>query len=51
MKTKIVIGSIVIVIAFVFLFFNFMESKIEYGNFSQAIETKSKIQVKGYYVK
>ncbi len=44
-------GSIIIVLAIVFLSINFLESKVEYGTFSEAIEMQKKIQVKGAWLK
>jgi cytochrome c-type biogenesis protein CcmE len=51
MKIKLILGSIIIALALVFLSMNFLESKVEYGTFSQAIELQKKIQVKGAWIK
>ena len=51
MKIKLIMGSIIIVLAIVFLSINFLESKVEYGTFSEAIEMQKKIQVKGAWLK
>jgi cytochrome c-type biogenesis protein CcmE len=51
MNLKVVIAVIVIIVAIVFGASSFLESNIEYGTFSKAIETSKKIQVKGEWVK
>jgi cytochrome c-type biogenesis protein CcmE len=51
MNIKVVIAVIVIIVAIVFGASSFLESNIEYGTFSKAIETSKKIQVKGEWVK
>jgi len=47
---KIILGSLLIVAAIVFGAMSFMESKIEYGDFTTAISSEKKIQVKGEWV-
>ncbi len=51
MNLKIVVASIVIVGALVFGAATFMESNIEYMDFSKAQEVNKKVQVKGKWVK
>lgn len=51
MNIKVIIAVIVIIAAIVFGATSFLESNIEYGTFSKAIETSKKIQVKGEWVK
>ena len=51
MNIKVVIAVLVIIVAIVFGASSFLESNIEYGTFSKAIETSKKIQVKGEWVK
>ncbi len=51
MNIKVIIAVIVIIVAIAFGASSFLESNIEYGTFSKAIETSKKIQVKGEWVK
>ena len=51
MKTKIIIGVLVIVGAIIFGSVTFVETNVEYGDFKTAISTHKKIQVKGEWVK
>ena len=51
MKTKIIIGVLVIVAAIIFGSVTFVETNVEYGDFKTAISTHKKIQVKGEWVK
>ena len=51
MKTKIIVGSIVVVIGIVLGAMNFMESNVEYADFATAEKTQKKVQVKGEWVK
>ena len=51
MKLKIIIASIVIVIAIVFGAVSFVETNVEYTTFDAAIVSKKKVQVKGEWLK
>ncbi len=51
MKIKLILGSLLIVAALVFGSMSFMESKVEYGDFSTAMNSTKKIQVKGEWVR
>jgi cytochrome c-type biogenesis protein CcmE len=51
MNIKVIIAVIVIIAAIVFGASSFLESNIEYGTFSKAMETSKKMQVKGEWVK
>lgn len=51
MKTKIIVGSIVVVIGIVLGAMNFMESNVEYADFATAQKSQKKVQVKGEWVK
>lgn len=50
MKIKIVVASIVIVVAIVFGAVSFVESNVEYGDFQTAMNTHKKIQIKGTWL-
>ncbi len=50
MKIKIIIASIVIVIALVFGAISFVETNVEYTDFRSAITSHKKVQVKGKLV-
>ena len=51
MKTKIIIGVLVIVAAIIFGSVTFVDTNVEYGDFKTAISTHKKIQVKGEWLK
>ncbi|MEK6757273.1 MAG: cytochrome c maturation protein CcmE [Bacteroidota bacterium] len=51
MKAKVVIGGIVVVIGIILGAVNFLESNVEYMNFSAAERSQKKVQVKGEWVK
>ncbi len=51
MNVKIIVAAIVIVVALVFGATTFMESNIEYMDFSKAQSVTKKVQVKGKWVK
>jgi cytochrome c-type biogenesis protein CcmE len=51
MKVKVIVGAIVVVIGVVLGAMNFMESNVEYANFSAAERSQKKVQVKGEWVK
>ncbi len=51
MKVKIIIASIVIVIAIVFGAISFVETNVEYTDFHNAVSTHKKVQVKGAWNK
>jgi cytochrome c-type biogenesis protein CcmE len=51
MKAKIIIGGIVVVIGIVLAAMNFLESNLEYADFSTAEKSHKKVQVKGEWVK
>jgi cytochrome c-type biogenesis protein CcmE len=51
MKVKIVIASVVIILAILFGAKSFVESNIEYGDLQTAMTSNKKIQVKGEWVK
>ncbi len=51
MKIKLVLGSLLIVAALIFGSMSFMESKIEYGDFTTAMNSSKKVQVKGEWVR
>ena len=51
MKAKIIIGGIVVVIGIVLAAMNFLESNVEYADFSTAEKSHKKVQVKGEWVK
>ena len=51
MKAKIVVGGVVVVIGIVLAAMNFLESNVEYADFSTAEKTHKKVQVKGEWVK
>ena len=51
MKAKIIIGGIVVVIGIILGAMNFLESNVEYADFTSAERTQKKVQVKGEWVK
>lgn len=51
MKVKIIVGAVVVVIGIVLGAVNFMESNVEYADFSVAEKSQKKVQVKGEWVK
>ncbi len=51
MKPKIIIGGIVVAIGVILGAVNFLESNVEYMDFSGAERTQKKVQVKGEWVK
>ena len=51
MKPKIIIGGIVVAIGIILGAVNFLESNVEYMDFSGAERTQKKVQVKGEWVK
>ena len=51
MKPKIIIGGIVVIAGIILGALNFMESNVEYANFSAAEKMSKKVQVKGEWVK
>ena len=51
MKAKVIVAVIVIVGALIFGATTFLESNVEYMNFSKAEATNKKVQVKGKWVK
>jgi cytochrome c-type biogenesis protein CcmE len=51
MKVKIIIAGIVIVVALIFGMMSFVESNVEYMDFSKAEKTMKKVQVKGKWLK
>jgi cytochrome c-type biogenesis protein CcmE len=51
MKVKVVVGIIVILVFLVFGAVSFMNSNVEYTDFSHAEKMNKKVQVKGYWVK
>lgn len=51
MNKRYIIGVIIIVVFIVVGFFAFVDTKVEYANFTNAVETHKKVQVKGTWVK
>jgi cytochrome c-type biogenesis protein CcmE len=51
MKAKIIVGGIVVVAGIILGALNFMESNVEYADFSTAERTHKKVQVKGEWMK
>jgi len=51
MKLKIIIGGIVVIAGIVLGALNFLESNVEYTDFSTAERTNKKVQVKGEWMK
>ena len=51
MKPKIIIGGIVVIAGIVLGALNFLESNVEYTDFSNAERTNKKVQVKGEWIK
>ena len=51
MKAKVIIGGIVVVIGIVLAAMNFLESNVEYADFTTAQKSQKKVQVKGEWVK
>ncbi|MCX6135197.1 MAG: cytochrome c maturation protein CcmE [Ignavibacteriales bacterium] len=51
MKLKIIIGGIVVIAGIILGALNFVESNVEYANFSAAEKMSKKVQVKGEWVK
>ncbi len=51
MKPKIIVAGIVVVAGIILGALNFMESNVEYANFSTAERLNKKVQVKGEWVK
>lgn len=51
MNAKLIIGIGVIVVFLVVGFFAFVDSKVEYANFQNALQSKKTCQVKGSWVK
>ena len=50
MKVKIIVGGIVVIAGIVLGALNFMESNVEYADFSTAERTHKKVQVKGEWL-
>lgn len=51
MKIKYIIAGLIIIIGLVFGSLSFLQSNIEYGTFSDAINTGKRIQVNGHWLK
>jgi cytochrome c-type biogenesis protein CcmE len=51
MKLKIILGGLVILAAVIFGSLSFVESNVEYMDFSKAMSIKKKVQVKGTWIK
>jgi cytochrome c-type biogenesis protein CcmE len=51
MKAKFIIGGIVVVIGIALAAMNFLESNVEYADFTTAQKMQKKVQVKGEWVK
>lgn len=51
MKAKIIVAAVVIVAFIIFGAVSFMDSNVEYTDFSKAEKTSKKVQVKGAWVK
>ena len=51
MKPKIIVGGIVVLAGIILGALNFMESNVEYADFSTAERTHKKVQVKGEWMK
>ena len=51
MKLKIILGGLVILAAVIFGALSFVESNVEYMDFSKAMSIKKKVQVKGTWIK
>jgi cytochrome c-type biogenesis protein CcmE len=51
MNSKIVIAAIVVVVFIVFGAISFLDSNVEYTDFTKAEKTGKKVQVKGYWIK
>lgn len=51
MKAKVVVGAVVVVVGVVLAAMNFMESNVEYADFTVAEQSHKKVQVKGQWVK
>jgi cytochrome c-type biogenesis protein CcmE len=51
MKPKIIVGGIVVVAGIILGALNFMESNVEYADFSTAEKMSKKVQVKGEWIK
>lgn len=51
MRIKYIIAGIIIVIGLILGSMSFLESNIEYGTFSDAINTGKRIQVNGHWIK
>ncbi len=51
MKLKIILGGLVILAAVIFGALSFVESNVEYMDFSKAMSIKKKVQVKGTWMK
>ncbi|HKZ43218.1 MAG TPA: cytochrome c maturation protein CcmE [Candidatus Hodarchaeales archaeon] len=51
MKIKIIVAAVVIVVFILFGAVSFMDSNVEYTDFSKAEKTNKKVQVKGAWVK
>jgi cytochrome c-type biogenesis protein CcmE len=51
MKPKIIIGGIVVIAGIILGALNFLESNVEYADFSTAERTNKKVQVKGEWIK
>lgn len=51
MKIRYIAGTIIILVFLIVGFFSFIDSKVEYANFTYASETNKKCQVKGKWLK
>ena len=51
MNTKVIIGIALIAVFLVVGFYSFVDSKVEYSNFQNAVQSKKTCQVKGSWVK
>ncbi len=51
MNKRYIIGIIIIAVFLVVGFYAFVDTKVEYANFTHAVETHKKVQVKGSWVK
>jgi cytochrome c-type biogenesis protein CcmE len=51
MKPKIIVGGIIVVAGIILGALNFMESNVEYADFSAAEKMNKKVQVKGEWIK
>jgi cytochrome c-type biogenesis protein CcmE len=51
MNKRYIIGIVIIAVFLVVGFYAFVDTKVEYANFTHAVETHKKVQVKGSWVK